>query len=421
MTDKEKLKEKLELYIHIPFCAHKCNYCDFVSFAGCEDKYDEYVDALCKEIILSAPAYKDYRISSIYIGGGTPSILSSEQISKIVKCLYKNFDIGTTKAKHKGIRPSKRRKIRPEVEFSIEGNPNSLTKEKLKTYKKLGINRLSIGLQTTNDNDLKMLGRIHTFEDFTTCFKNARILGFDNINIDLLEAIPNQSLLEWQRTMLLVSTWLPEHISAYSLMIEENTPFYEMQKEGRLNLPDEETERQIYYYTKEYLEKCGYHRYEISNYAKNDFECEHNKGYWRRVNYLGLGLNSSSMINNVRWKNTDNLDEYLSAFKGKTSAMELIKKDEEKLSHKAQIEEYMFLGLRLCAGISKADFFKTFGQDFDFTYGEVVDKLLEEDYITVEYMPFLNEQGATIPDYVVKLTDKGIDFSNKVLAEFLLD
>lgn len=413
--------ENLELYIHIPFCAKKCNYCDFISFANYEDKYDAYVDALCKEIELSAKDYKDVKISSIYIGGGTPSILSSKQISKIFNALNKNFKIENTKAKHKGIRPSKRRKIRPITEVSIECNPGTLTKEKLKTYKKLGINRLSIGLQATNDEDLKVLGRIHTFEDFTQNFRLARELGFDNINVDLMQAIPGQTLLGWQRTMLLIATWLPEHISAYSLMIEENTPFYERKKEGTLMLPDEETERQIYYYTKEYLEKCGYHRYEISNFAKNGFECEHNKGYWKRVNYLGLGLNSSSLIDNVRWKNTENFDEYINAFSDAEHALEKIKKDEEKLSHKAQMEEYMFLGLRLASGISKADFFNTFKQDFDFTYGEVVDKLIEEEYVTVEYMPLLDEQGATIPDYVVKLTDKGIDFSNKVLAEFLLD
>ncbi len=404
MTDKMK---DLELYIHIPFCVKKCNYCDFISFANCEDKHEKYVDALCKEITLSAKDYEDYNITSIYIGGGTPSILSSEQISKIVNTLKKNFKIKNIKHTYKGILPTKIKKIRPKVEFSIECNPKTLTKEKLITYKKLGINRLSIGLQSTDDEDLKVLGRVHTYDDFVENYKMARQMGFDNINVDLIEAIPGQTLSSWKKTMLLISTWLPEHISAYSLIVEENTPFYEMQQKGTLMLPSEETEREIYYYTKEYLEQCGYHRYEISNYARDGFECEHNKGYWKRVNYLGLGLNSSSMVNNTRWKNTENLDEYLDAFSSDTCVLENIRKDIEKLSHKAQMEEYMFLGLRLADGINKEDFINTFGQDFDFTYGEVVDKLLEEDYITVV-------------DDNVKLTDKGIDFSNKVLAEFLL-
>ncbi len=397
----------LELYIHIPFCAKKCNYCDFVSFAGMEEKYDLYVDALCKEIVLSAKDYQDYNITSIYIGGGTPSILSCEQIEKIVKTLKKNFKIKNTKTKYRGLRPTMLKKIRPSTEFSIECNPGTLTKEKLKTYKKLGINRLSIGLQATDNEDLKVLGRIHSFEDFLENYKLAREIGFENINVDLMQAIPGQTLLGWEKTMLLISTWLPEHISAYSLMIEEGTPFYEREKEGNLMLPSEETEREIYYYTKDYLEKCGYVRYEISNYARHGFECEHNKGYWKRTNYLGLGLNSSSMVENTRWKNTEDLGEYLNAFASDTCTLDNIRKDIEKLTHKAQMEEYMFLGLRLADGINKEDFINTFGQDFDFTYGEVVDKLLEEDYITVI-------------DSRVKLTDKGIDFSNKVLAEFLL-
>ena len=394
------MDKTLRLYLHIPFCVRKCNYCDFVSFAGKEDQFESYVNALCGEIKARGEIYKDREISSIYIGGGTPSILPVELMERIVKALNQNFRISGTKEKRRGFHLQK--KIRPLTEFSVECNPGTVDKKKLKAYKKMGINRISFGLQTSDAEGLKELGRIHSFDDFMESFEAAREAGFDNINVDLMQAIPHQTLSGWQRTLALLASFKPEHISAYSLIVEEGTPFYEKQENGLLDLPDEDTEREIYYYTKEFLEKCGYRRYEISNYALPGFECQHNIGYWKRDDYLGLGLNSSSLVDNVRWKNTEDLASYIGV------PVSRIIQEEHPLSHNEQMEEYMFLGLRMTDGISKQDFFNNFGQDFDFTYGEVVMSLKEKGLIE-------EKEGR------IFLTEKGVDISNQVLSEFLID
>ncbi len=391
--------KSLELYIHIPFCKKKCGYCDFVSFAGQEAKFDSYVEALCREIRDMATEYKDREIVSVYIGGGTPSILSCEQISRIVETLNSEFNIKGTHEKRKGLFLQKR--IRPTTEFSIECNPGTTDREKFKTYRRLGINRISLGLQSTDDNDLRQLGRIHNYDDFAAAFEAARDAGFDNINVDLMQAIPGQSLAAWKRVLAIVGTWEPEHISAYSLIIEDGTEFKRRYDNGQLNLPDEDTERAIYYYTRDFLEKTGYRRYEISNYAKPGMECVHNCGYWRRRDYLGLGLNASSMVDNTRWKNIADLDKYLSG------CSENIREEQEQLSHEEQMEEFMFLGLRMTDGISKSKFFETFKQDYDFTYGAITQRLKE--------MGLLQADADN-----VRLTDRGFDVSNTVLAEFLL-
>ena len=412
------------LYIHIPFCVRKCNYCDFVSFAGKEDCFAPYVDALCNEIRAYGALYGERKISSVFFGGGTPSILPTELFSKIMETVQDSFLLKDFKEKRRGIRRQK--VIRPATEISMECNPGTVDKQKLKAYKKMGINRISFGLQSTDPSDLRTLGRIHTYNDFEDSFEAAREAGFDNINVDLMQAVPGQTLESWKRVLAITSMWKPEHLSAYSLIIEEGTPFYELNEKGLLNLPDEDTEREIYYYTKEFLEKSGYQRYEISNYAVPGFECQHNIGYWRRDDYLGLGLNSSSMINNVRWKNTEDLNAYLDAFSGAEKAADTVRnarelfangevesedtaiREMQKLSRKEQMEEFMFLGLRLICGISKQDFFDTFGQDFDFTYGPVVYELKTKGLI----------EDA---DGRVFLTDRGIDISNTVMAEFLLE
>ena len=420
------MREPLGIYLHIPFCIRKCNYCDFVSFAGKEAFFEAYTEALCSEIMAYGNLYQDRRIASVFFGGGTPSVLPPELFSKVMETLKNSFSLSGYKEKRKGL--MRQRIIRPETEITMECNPGTVDRKKLKDYKKMGINRISFGLQSSDPEDLKMLGRIHTFEDYTDSFEAAREAGFDNLNVDLMQAIPGQSLASWQRVLGVTTLWKPEHISAYSLIIEEGTPFAEMEKKGLLHLPDEDTEREIYYYTKEYLEKCGFVRYEISNYAVPGFECKHNIGYWTREDYLGLGLNSSSMVENVRWKNTEDLEDYLRFFRepekaehrlseerSRASSFDAAGKEPEsslfsefhRLSHKEQMEEFMFLGLRLTKGISKDEFFSSFGQDFDFTYGPLVHELGQKGLLK-------DENGR------VFLTERGIDISNTVLSEFLL-
>jgi len=391
------MEKELELYIHIPFCIRKCLYCDFVSFADKEDYIDEYTDILCEEVKHVSEEYRDRRISSIYIGGGTPSILNCTQIGKLMETLMKSFNIQNIHEKRKGFHLQK--KIRPLTEVTMECNPGTVDKKKLKTFRKLGINRLSIGLQSADDKDLRTLGRIHNYEDFVKAFEAAREAGFDNINIDLMQAIPGQTLNAWKKVLAIAGTWNPEHISAYSLIIEDGTPFKQMQEKGLLALPDEDEEREIYYYTGEFLEKAGYRRYEISNYAKPGFECMHNTGYWRRADYLGIGLHASSMIENCRWKNTDDLDLYM---KGNN-----IREEYSELSYKEQMEEFVFLGLRMTDGISKKDFIDVFHQDFDLVYGNIVNDLVSQGLIAL--------RGDN-----VRLTDRGIDVSNTVLSQFII-
>ena len=402
----------LELYVHIPFCVRKCNYCDFVSFAGREDLYDAYVDALCEEIRRSAGEFPGRNIVSVYIGGGTPSVLSCEQISRLVNTLKSEFSVHQLKEKRRGLKLQKI--IRPAVEFSIEVNPGTVDKEKLSCYHRLGINRLSIGLQSTDAQDLKTLGRIHSYDDFVDTFESTREAGFHNMNVDLMQAIPGQTLAGWKRVLAIVGTWKPEHISAYSLIVEDGTPFGKLKAEGKLALPDEDTEREIYYYTKEFLEKAQYHRYEISNYALPGYECIHNKGYWTRTEYLGLGLNSSSMIGNVRWKNTTQLKKYISFFGSQSidkqtladSVQNGVREEIEELSRKDQMEEFVFLGLRMTEGISLQEFLDTFHQDFEFTYGDNLRRLTD--------LGMLERR-----DDRIRLTEYGIDVSNKVFAELL--
>ncbi|MCQ2529706.1 MAG: radical SAM family heme chaperone HemW [Lachnospiraceae bacterium] len=431
------MERELELYIHIPFCVRKCNYCDFVSFAGKEDAYESYVQALCNEIAMYKSVYKDCKIRSIYIGGGTPTVLSEEQMERIVKSLEDSFTITGTKHKRKNVFSKKI--LRPTTEFSMECNPGAVTKEKLKAFKDLGINRMSFGLQSINANELKMLGRIHTYEDFVKSFEDAREAGFDNINVDLMQALPGQTLASWELTLSQVAMWHPEHISAYSLIIEEGTNFSKWLKKGKtlageeqsgIKMPDgqlgllptEGEEREIYYFTKDFLEKSKYKRYEISNYAIEGFDCVHNLGYWQRKNYLGLGLNASSMVDNTRWKNTADLNKYMDTFLhldelqqtegGETLGNLLITKgileDYHKLSRKEQMEEHMFLGLRQTEGISMTEFIDIFHQDMITVYGEALDKLYAEGLVE------LAEDN-------IRLTDKGVDVSNVVLSEFLLD
>lgn len=377
----------MELYIHIPFCIRKCAYCDFLSFPSSEQDRQSYVKALLEEIN-QEPEGGD--VTTIFFGGGTPSILPGEDIRRIMDALREKYC------------------LEPGAEITLEANPGTLTEEKLAAWRAAGINRLSMGLQSAENAELHTLGRIHTWEEFLEGYGMARRAGFQNINIDLMSALPGQSIRTWQHTLEKTAALEPEHISAYSLIIEEGTPFYEKyaeevrRREAGLDctfLPSEEEERQMYYDTDRILKEWGYHRYEISNYARAGKECRHNCGYWRRENYRGFGLGASSLMHEVRFRNTADLAKYLKH--------DFSREDEEQLSISSQMEEFMFLGLRLTSGISIEDFEKKFSCTYEEVYGEVTGKL--------EAKKLLRRENQR-----VFLTEQGIDVSNYVLAEFLL-
>lgn len=402
------MKKELELYIHIPFCMKKCNYCDFLSAPADERTQNHYVAALLREIRYYGECCRDRRVSTIYIGGGTPSWLPEQYMELILKQLRVSFDIDET------------------AEITVECNPGTLTGQKLMTYKACGVNRLSIGLQSTFDDELKLLGRVHTYEQFLRNYELARKAGFSNINIDLMSALPYQTTAKYLTSLKRVIALRPEHISAYSLIIEKGTPFYEkyrfdaVKREAGMPtecLPGEETEYEIYEKTKEVLEQNGYRQYEISNYAKAGCECRHNIGYWKRTDYLGMGLGAASLIDNVRYTNVRDLFLYIE----ETSAIHAVSvegvehgittnlhEQADVVSRNAQIEEYMFLGLRMTEGITRAEFRQTFGVEIEAVYAGILPKLAEEGLIRME-------AG------VIRLTKRGTDISNYVLAQFLLD
>lgn len=400
----------LELYLHIPFCIKKCKYCDFLSMPAEENVRRNYVDRLIEEIEKQSVFCREYQVTSIFVGGGTPSILAGVQIFEIMEAVRRHF------------------KVRQDAEITLECNPGTLTREKLSFYKLAGINRLSLGLQSADDRELQKLGRIHTFEDFLESYDLARRMGFSNINVDLMSALPGQTPRDWSYTLKKVSELKPEHISAYSLIIEEGTPFYEWYGEDELRrergeiplaLPAEEAERRMYDMTGEMLEGRGYLRYEISNYALPGKECRHNIGYWQLVPYLGLGLGSSSLLENVRFSNTKNMDEYfngnflnLSEILGKENGRpeELSENKAGEifyLSKKQQMEEFMFLGLRMMEGISRDRFLEKFSVTPESIYGNVLRRLQQQGLIR-------QQEGS------VYLTEQGIAVSNYVFGEFII-
>ena len=373
---------ELSLYIHIPFCARKCNYCDFLSAPATTHVQEQYLHALLEEIKTRSNNFKDRQVQTVFIGGGTPSIIPPYQIKEIIAKVKSCFNISK------------------EAEITIEVNPGTVNdKESFEIYKSCGINRLSIGLQSANDQELKVLGRIHNFSQFKKTWEQARAAGFDNLNIDVMAALPGQTVESYRDTLEKVCALKPEHISAYSLIIEEGTPFYEQYSNLLDDEEHEEKDRQMYALTEEVLLENGYVRYEISNYARKDKECRHNKVYWRRKDYLGFGIGAASMINNVRYKNTDNIEKYIQS-NGVSDYEEI-----QTLSVGEQMEEFMFLGLRLTEGISTEEFWETFGFTMDSVYGEVLKKN--------EKNGLLVRTGNT-----VKLTSKGLDLSNYVFAQF---
>lgn len=376
--------KEIGLYIHIPFCIKKCNYCDFVSYNKNGQMIDLYTEALIKEMGMYRTSLHDYKVKTIFIGGGTPSILDIKKMDEIIKHIYKNFN------------------MQKDIEFSMESNPGTLTKEKLKYYNSVGINRLSIGLQSFNDEILKFIGRIHSKEDFIENYYSAREAGFKNINIDLMYGLPNQDLEDWESTLNQAVELQPEHVSAYSLKIEEGTAFHKLFDEGKLSLPDDEGDRAMYHLGINMLNKSGIKQYEISNFSKEEYECMHNLIYWNNEEYLGLGVSAHSYLNKNRFSNSANINEYINSINNK----KLPVVTEEKKDRKDEITETIFLGLRLNNGLDLEKFKHRFKLSIFELYGEKIDRLIELGLLTVE-------------ENHIKLTSYGMDVSNQVFVEFI--
>lgn len=384
---KAEPKRPLGLYIHIPFCVQKCKYCDFLSAPADDATKIRYVDALCKELEHYKDLTKEYQIATIYFGGGTPSVLELPLVEKIFFAVKANFAVDES------------------AEITLEVNPGTASLDKLRGYKRLGINRLSIGVQSAKQEELALLGRIHSFKDAKHTVLWAREAGFDNISLDLMSALPGQSLEDYMENVEEILALYPEHISSYSLIVEEGTPFYELYAEGKEkenDLPPEETDRAMYVYTKMRLKQAGYERYEISNYAKPGYESRHNSSYWIGTEYLGVGLGASSLFTNARYHNETDLNTYMEA----VEAGRDIRLDLERLVLEEQMEEFMILGLRMMRGVSRTEFQNRFGKPIETVYGNALNKL--------EKQGLLERKGDRIA-----LTEPGIDVSNQVFVEFV--
>ncbi len=375
----------MELYLHMPFCVRKCAYCDFLSFPTDQETQNLYTRRLMEDIDAMGKKYGDIPVDTIFIGGGTPSVPDSALIVGIMEHVRKAFHVAEG------------------AEISMEANPGTVTREKLTDYRRAGINRLSFGLQSANDRELKLLGRIHTWAEFLESFHLARECGFTNINIDLMSALPGQTRESWKDTLKRVTDLNPEHISAYSLIIEDGTPFGEKygSEEGRKLLPDEDSEREMYHETKRFLRDCGYERYEISNYAKPGRACRHNIGYWTGLPYLGLGLGASSYMDGCRFAVNSDMKQYLEEKPGMFT-------DVEKLTKKDMEEEFFYVGLRMTAGVSLPEFERRFGVSAKDVYPGLMEM-------------FVEEKAAVFQGDRFVLTDYGLDVSNYIMAQFLQD
>ena len=398
------MKKYVSLYVHIPFCAVKCKYCDFLSFDG--ESYGtmlRYVDSLCQEIKLYKPIADEYIVRSVFIGGGTPSLLDESLIVNIMAFIRKTFT------------------LEKDVEVTIEAKPGTLRHQKLNGYKTAGVNRISIGLQSADDEMLKKLGRLHNYDQFVASFKAARRAGFNNINVDIMSGLPGQSIHSYVDTLSRVIEHNPEHISAYSLSIEEGTPFAN-DPEILESLPPEMIDRRMYEITKKLLAVNGYDRYEISNYAKSGYECKHNMVYWTGGEYIGLGLGASSYFQGKRFNNIRDVFEYINIMESASDKFtdtdnlevlynETVRKLRENITPiyiDSRMEEFMFLGLRMTCGVSREDFEERFKKDIYEVYAPVLNKYIDSGYM------------ATQGDRIF-LTDMGIDVSNVILADFILD
>ncbi|MFT9493751.1 radical SAM family heme chaperone HemW [Anaerosolibacter sp.] len=378
--------KELGLYIHMPFCSQKCHYCDFVSFAGAEGKIKDYMDGLIVELDPWKLKLEDYKIQSVFIGGGTPTIVPIQEMDRLLEHLYRNFTFNDN------------------TEFSIEGNPGTFDKEKLDFYKASGINRMSIGFQAWQDKLLSSLGRVHSQKQFIKNYRLAREAGFENINVDLMFGLPNQTMDQWKETLQRIVELCPDHISAYSLKIEEGTRFGNLYDQGLLNSPTEELDRAMYEYVIGFLKANKYNHYEISNFAQEGKACIHNKIYWNNEEYVGIGLNAHSYLNKHRFSNTGNLDAYIAQMKIHGEAMI----ENIPVSQEDEMAETMFLGLRMMRGISIQGFQQRFGINPVMKYEKKIKKMMALGLIEVD-------------EKCIRLSRKGIDLSNQVFMEFLPD
>ena len=372
------------LYIHIPFCRQKCLYCDFPSWAGKEDRMQAYVDALTTEIRKRATEHTDKKVVSVFFGGGTPTTLSIPMLEQLMAAVFENWDIAEA------------------AEITTEANPGTLDGEMAAALKKMGFNRLSMGVQAWQNRLLKSLGRIHTIESFQENYKAVREAGFENVNTDLMFALPNQTMEDWQETVKNIVALNPEHISAYSLILEEGTPFFDRYEKGELEPASEELDREMYHWAVGYLAEHGYEQYEISNFAKKGRQSRHNRIYWQAEEYLGMGLGSHSYMNGERFHNTYDLQEYINA----DGEVSVLKEEVEIITREDALAEFMFLGLRLTEGVSFARFRERFGVEMKNIYGSQIEELLKDGLLEDD------EKG-------IRLTARGVDISNVVFEKFL--
>ena len=377
--------EELGIYIHIPFCKQKCFYCDFCSFANKNEMQEKYVETVINEI-KNITHKEKYTVTTIYLGGGTPSILNPEYIKNILQEIKSSF------------------KILDDAEITIEINPGTVNEEKLKRYKEYGINRLSIGLQSANDKILKNIGRIHDYKQFEETFFFARKCGFKNINVDLMIGLPTQAIEDVKQTLEKIIQKNPEHISVYSLIIEEGTTIEKLINENKLQLPDEETERIMYWTVVNELKENGYNQYEISNFSKKTYESKHNTNCWKQKQYIGLGTSAHSYLNKKRYSNTNNIEEYIKNIQESNISKNITIHEEQ--TEESTMNEYMLLGLRMIQGININEFKQKFKIDPTIKYKEILEKLQKENLIQ-------------ITETSIKLTKQGIDFGNIVWEEFI--
>lgn len=382
----------VSLYLHFPFCERKCRYCDFLSGPAGEETREEYVDLLCREIELRAGEITA-PVDSIFIGGGTPSLMTPVQAARVMDTIRSRYQVLS------------------DAEISMEANPGTVNPEKLRGFKAAGISRISIGVQSFDDSELRLLGRIHTAAEARETFHAAREAGFDNINLDLMSALPDQNIETWSHTLKEAVSLGPEHISAYSLIIEEGTPLASLLDAGELpDLPSEDEDRQMYHFTKQFLASKGYRRYEISNYAIAGYECRHNCGYWTGHEYLGLGLGASSCLGGERFRNPDKMDDYRKAVNdtNEYDPVNAMRRERQTLTREDHMEEFMFLGLRMTEGVSEKEFEKRFGVKMEDIYGGVLHRHLEQNVIR------------RTPDHRIALTEYGLDVASYVMADYLL-